>query len=126
MFEPVLTCGDGERGEDGDVEVAVVLALNVLDERVDVVSLNGLHQRLGLPAQARALSADAHGREVLELGQRPGFSCAVAAEDVTAHAAVVLADDEGENKATRLALRHVRVVDPVGARRRNFAHRLVL
>ena len=39
MFALDLTRGHGERGKDGDVEVAVVLALDVLDERVDVVGL---------------------------------------------------------------------------------------
>ena len=71
--------------------------------------LDGLHQRLSFPAQTRTLAAHAHGRQVLELGQRPGFSGAVAAEDVAAHAAVVLANNEGENKAARFALRHLRV-----------------
>ena len=108
------------------MEVAVVLALHVLDERVDVVGLDGLHQRLGLPAQPRALAAHAHRRQVLELGQRPRFCRAVAAEDVPAHAAVVLADDKGKDKAARLALQDVGVVDPVRPGRRDLAHRLVL
>mmetsp|Transcript_8369 Transcript_8369/g.20808 ORF Transcript_8369/g.20808 Transcript_8369/m.20808 type:complete len:204 (-) Transcript_8369:331-942(-) len=42
--------GHGEGGEDADVQVAVVLALHVLDEGVDVVGLDGLHERLRLPA----------------------------------------------------------------------------
>jgi len=101
------TRGDGERGKDSNVEVAVVLALHVLDERVHVVCLDRLHKRLGLPTQARALAADTHGREVLELGQWPGLGGAVAAEYVPAHPAVMFADDEREDKPARLALHHI-------------------
>lgn len=114
--------GHGERRENTDVKVAVVLALHVLDERVHVVGLDSLHQRLSFPAQPCALSAHAHRRKVLELWQRPRFRSTVAAENMSTHAAVVLADDEGKDKAARLALRNVGVVDPVRPRRRDLAH----
>lgn len=50
-----------------------------------------------------SLAADADGGEVLELRERPGLRGAVAAEDETAHAAMVLPDDEREDEAARLA-----------------------
>ena len=39
-------CGHGEGGEDSNVKVAVVLALHVLDEGVDVVGLDRLRRRV--------------------------------------------------------------------------------
>ena len=109
------TRGDCEGWKDCNVQVAIVLALHILYERVDVVGLDGLHQRLRFPAQARTLATHAHRRQVLELGQRPGFGGAIPAEHVSAHATMVLADDEREHETARLALRNAIVVNPVGA-----------
>ena len=50
-----------------------------------------------------SLAADADGGKVLELGKWPGLRSAVAAKDETAHAAMVLPDDEREDEAARLA-----------------------
>jgi hypothetical protein len=63
-----LRGGHNERRIDAGVQVAVVFALHVLGERVDVVVRDRLHERLRLPAQPAALAAHAHRVEVLKLG----------------------------------------------------------
>ena len=77
-------------------------------ERCLVLRLQPAHRlcRLG-DLTARPDAADAHRREVLELGQWPGLGGAVAAEYVPAHPAVMFADDEREDKPARLALHDI-------------------
>mmetsp|Transcript_21922 Transcript_21922/g.50905 ORF Transcript_21922/g.50905 Transcript_21922/m.50905 type:complete len:219 (-) Transcript_21922:146-802(-) len=107
-------CRKVQRGEDTRVQVAVVFALDVLYKGVDVVVVDGLQQRLSLPALARALSTHPDGVEVLELGERPPVLGAVAAEEVAAVPTVVAADDDVELEAARLTEAHILVVHPLG------------
>jgi hypothetical protein len=65
----------GERGVTS-VEVAVFPAFDVARDGFDIVGADGKEQRLRLPAHLGAIPTDAHGFEVVELGERAAVATA--------------------------------------------------